>query len=124
MFDNRTYFADIKVSEYIERDPYEHYMDLVERGAHVLIISRLDCIKFAQISMVELLPGWHRVWPVVNGWVSPRSHPDYASLKFNYNGNGSPYKGSGTDFRKFKTSNFLDWTKMNLCFELNNFHTT
>lgn len=113
-------FIDPKTSTYIEREPYETYVGMAELKETVLVVVKHESkIVFGRAQDIELVQPWHKIWPIIDGWITPRAHPDYDYLKRNYDGRGNGYHGSGTPFNKIDTSRMIDWGPMFFAWTIN-----
>jgi hypothetical protein len=107
-------FLDPKLSNAIERSPYEHYMAMAHHDIPVYVVARKNRdTRFCDIESLQTRAE-HKVWPVVEGWITPRAHPDYEYYKrveFPLTP-GKKYYGSGTPFKYFDFNSMVEWGPM------------
>jgi hypothetical protein len=100
-------YVEAKASSFIERNAYKQYMRLVESGCIVAIVFRFkdewlwnfaDNMVFKDSSINN---SRHK-FPVIDGWVCPRQHPNWRQIK-------SEWRGSGTPYRIMDENNAMGW---------------
>jgi len=116
-------FLDPKLSNAIERKPYEHYITMARNGVPVFVVARKHSdTRFCSILELPLNAPEHPVWPISEGWITPRDHSDYNYYKLHEFPltPGRPYNGAGTPFLYFDIGSMTEWGPMWFAWLTNN----
>lgn len=104
----KTAYVEAKSSLFIERAAYEQYIKLSNAGNNIFIVMNSGVeIKFStaqSITFTKQHPGKMN-WPIINGWVSPRSDTEYEIKKEKH----PEWHGSGTDYAIVDFSSMMLW---------------
>lgn len=104
-------YVEAKYAKSIERDAYLNYKRLADFGAIVVIVfGQGDTKAFAFAERLKLLPAPDDCrWPVVDGWICPREHPQFWEMK-----RRGEVRGSGTPHRFVIWDQLTDWVHFDL----------
>ena len=95
----RSVYVEAKRSKFIEKNAYDSYMDLHKIGGIVFVVfgiydkdNKSLEIKFIDIQKLKFIPALtNSKWPVIDGWISPRSHNNWHLEKQTFTGSGTPF---------------------------------